>query len=106
MNVNPSLLTIDDNTVAYVSGHNVVMQNIAQRNNFRHIPGIEGCEGITAMAVSSDGVWLAIAEKSKQAICAVYDLSSGKRKKLFGSSDCSSNAFTAVTFANSKEKLT
>jgi len=36
------------------------------------IPGIEGTEGITAIAVSKERKFLAVAEKSERALCTVY----------------------------------
>ena len=39
--VNPSLLAIDENQVAYVSGHNVILYN-TEAKSYRFIQGVEG----------------------------------------------------------------
>jgi cilia- and flagella-associated protein 57 len=42
---------LNDNLVLYPAGHNIVIYNTEEKNQ-RYIPGIEGSEGITAIAVS------------------------------------------------------
>ncbi len=61
--VNPSMLPVDDGNIVYVSGHKVVIQNVDHMSQ-RYIPGVEGCEGITAIGLSANQKFLAVCEKS------------------------------------------
>mmetsp|Transcript_17140 Transcript_17140/g.23107 ORF Transcript_17140/g.23107 Transcript_17140/m.23107 type:complete len:128 (-) Transcript_17140:3654-4037(-) len=40
----------------------------------RFIPGIEGSQGITALALSASRKFLAVCEKSTNAVCTVYNI--------------------------------
>jgi len=62
---------IDDNWILYPVGHNICILSI-DSNTQQLIPGIEGSEGITAIAVSKEKKFFAVAEKSEWAICTVY----------------------------------
>jgi cilia- and flagella-associated protein 57 len=70
-----------------------------------YIRGIDGSQGITAMALHPNKRFLAICEKAKQAICIIYELTSQgpKRRRILTSSDCRSNEFIHCSF-NSNEK--
>jgi len=70
----------------------------------KYISGIEGSEGITAMALSPAKKWLAVCERSDRAICCVYDTGTLKRKKILTSSECQAKEFVSVNFAPSNEK--
>ena len=69
--VKNNILFLDDNTVAYPCGHNVVIYFMAEKVQ-RFIPGIEGSQGITALALSASRKFLAVCEKGQNAICTVY----------------------------------
>jgi hypothetical protein len=64
---------LDDQTVLYPCGHNVIIHNIDDKSQ-RYIPGIEGSEGISALAVSPSKRYLAMCERSERALCRVFDL--------------------------------
>lgn len=55
------------------------------------LPGIEGSEGITALALSPNKKYLAVCEKAERAICGVVDISNLntvlKRKRILTSMD-------------------
>ena len=101
--VNPGMLQLDDGHIIYVSGHNIVIQNVDHMTQ-RYIQGQEGCEGITALAISHNSKYLAVCEKSTQAVCFIYDVIQGKRKKVLTSVDCAADSFTGVNFARSSDK--
>ena len=71
--VNNNVLYIEDNVVAYPCGHNVIVYYINEKMQ-RFIPGIEGSQGITALALSPSRKYLAVCEKSTNAICTVYNI--------------------------------
>ena len=64
---------MDDNIVVYPCGHNVIVYYMAAKMQ-RFIPGIEGSQGITALALSTSRKFLAVCEKGSNAICTVYNI--------------------------------
>ena len=44
--------------------------------------GIEGTSGVSALAVSHNKRYLAVCEKSNQAICVIYELNTLKRRRI------------------------
>ena len=102
---NPSILEInEEGDIAFVSGHNIVIQNAGHRGDQRFIQGVDGCEAITAMALHPNKKFLAVAERATQAICIIYDITTLKRKKICTTGDCVSKSFTSLAFANSDQK--
>jgi len=69
------------------------------------VSGIEGSEGITAMAVSPSLKFMAICEQAERAICSIYDLSNlNRKKKTLCSYDYQSKKFVSVAFSPHNEK--
>jgi hypothetical protein len=66
--------------------------------------GVEGSEGITALAVSQAKKYLAVCEKAERALCIVYDLGTLKRRKILTSTDYNAREFISVAFAATNEK--
>lgn len=66
--------------------------------------GVEGSEGISALAVSQGKKYLAVCEKAERALCIVYDLTTLKRRKVLTSTDYNSREFISVAFAATNEK--
>ena len=95
----------DDQTVIYPCGHNIVIYNTEDKSQ-KYIPGIEGSEGITALAVSPTKRFMAICEKSERAICRVVDLNSPDfgKKKILTSTDYNSKEFVSCAFSAINEK--
>lgn len=78
---------LDDNQrVLYPCGHNVVVYHMDDKTQ-QYIPGIEGSEGITALAVSPSKKYLAMCEQAERAICSVWDLGTMKRRRIITSHD-------------------
>ena len=68
--------------------------------------GVDGTQGITAMAVSHNKKYLAICEKAAQAVCFIYEVSTLKRRRILTSNESVATEFIDVKFAYSDEKLT
>lgn len=66
---------IDDGTILYPCGHNIVIYRITDRSQ-QYIPGIQGSEGITAIALSHNKKVLAVCEKASKAVCSLYNIAS------------------------------
>jgi hypothetical protein len=76
----PSILYVDDTTVLYSVGHNVVLHNI-DTNRQRVFSGLETTKAITALALTPRKNMLAIAERGDRAVVSIYDTTTGRRKK-------------------------
>ena len=66
------------------------------------LSGIEGSEGITALALSPSKKYLAVCEKAERAICGVVDITNLnvlKRKRILTSMDYSCKSFISCAFA-------
>lgn len=119
--VQGNLFYYDDQRVIYPVGHNVVIYNVDEKTQI-YIPGkllsfliqlgIDGSEGITALAVSPLRKHIAICERAERAICVIYDISglaqnppvAPKRKKILSSQDYQAKDFISVCFAPTAEK--
>ena len=64
---------LGDHHVIYPCGHNMVIYCLDDKSQI-FIPGIEGSEGITTLALSPSKRFLAVCEKSEHALCIIYDL--------------------------------
>ena len=69
--VQNSILFIDDTTLVYPCGHNIVFYSTVDKSQ-RFIPGIEGTEGITCINMSMSRRLLAVCETATQAVCSIY----------------------------------
>jgi hypothetical protein len=80
--VRGNLFWLDNSYTCYPCGHNIVFYNTEDNEKTqRFIPGIEGSEGITSMALSHKRGFLAVCEQSTKAICSVYNV--GKMIETF-----------------------
>ena len=82
--VKDNICYLDEQTVLYPAGSNVVIFNTEQKTQ-KFIPGTEKSEGITALAVSPNRKYVAVAERSSEgekAQVTVYDLHTLKRRKV------------------------
>ena len=79
-----------------------------EQKSYRFIQGVEGTQGVTAMAVSANRKFLAVCERSQQAICLIYELNSLKRRRILTSSESPAQEFIDVKFtaSQSEDKLT
>eukprot|EP00240_Pyramimonas_obovata_P000064 CAMPEP_0118921440 /NCGR_PEP_ID=MMETSP1169-20130426/720_1 /TAXON_ID=36882 /ORGANISM="Pyramimonas obovata, Strain CCMP722" /LENGTH=1196 /DNA_ID=CAMNT_0006862159 /DNA_START=210 /DNA_END=3800 /DNA_ORIENTATION=+ len=89
---------IDESTVIYPAGNNVVVYNTEQKKQ-KFIPATIDAEGITCLALSPNHKYLAIAEKSEKAIITIFDLLTLKRRKLLVSPECGSREYVSMAFS-------
>lgn len=71
----------DEQTIVYPAGSNCILYNIDQKAQ-KFIPGSEKSDGMTALAVSPNRRYVAIAEKGEKPIITVYDLHSLRKRKV------------------------
>ena len=102
---------LDEQTVLYPAGHNIVIFNTEQKTQ-KFIAGTEKTEGITAMAVSPNKKYVAVAERAaegEKALVTIFDLHTQKRRKVLQavSADVQSKEFVCLAFSpDSKGLLT
>lgn len=95
----------DDQTLVYPSGANCILYNI-DRKTQKFIPGSEKNEGMTAMAVSPNRRYVAIAEKgAERATITVYDLHSLRKRKILSSTEVQSTEYVSLAFSPDSKYL-
>ena len=118
--VTDNIFLLDDTQVVYPVGHNIVIYNmdVKQQKVFQCY---DGTEGITAMALSHQKKWLAVAEKcDKSPIVTVYRIENEKKedgeaskksdgktlkkKKTILSKEITQKAFISMAFAPKNDK--
>ncbi len=121
--VSGNLFFLDNSTVCYPCGHNIVIYSIDDKSQ-KFIPGTEGSDGITAIALSHNRKQLAVCESSVKAFCSVYNIGKMletfkekksannvydqvtiKKKKILCSQDYTAKSFISVDFCQANEKL-
>uniref|UniRef100_A0A5K3FEL7 WD_REPEATS_REGION domain-containing protein n=1 Tax=Mesocestoides corti TaxID=53468 RepID=A0A5K3FEL7_MESCO len=94
-----SVLFKDEQTVIYPCGSNLILYNL-ERKSQKFIPGLEKSNGMTAMAISPNRRYIALAEKTDDGPCIViYDLASLRRKKVLRGTGINSDEFKSVSFS-------
>eukprot|EP01012_Entosiphon_sulcatum_P014150 TRINITY_DN1923_c0_g1_i1.p1 TRINITY_DN1923_c0_g1~~TRINITY_DN1923_c0_g1_i1.p1 ORF type:complete len:1205 (+),score=349.53 TRINITY_DN1923_c0_g1_i1:90-3704(+) len=95
---------IDDTTVAFPVGRNVVIYN-TQSNTQKFIPGAEKTDAITAMALSPNKKYIAVAESGENPAVAIYDTTTRKRRKVLNVPDLASREFVCLAFSSDGRHL-
>ena len=111
---------VDDNTVIYPCGHNVILYSMNEKIQ-RYIPGIEGSQGITSLTISHSKKLLAVCEQSTNAVCTVYNIQKFmdtvrdkkstttydvpmKKRKILMTTEDSARKFISADFCAQNEK--
>ncbi|XP_033738759.1 cilia- and flagella-associated protein 57-like [Pecten maximus] len=94
----------DEQTIVYPSGANCILYNIDQKSQ-KFIPGTDKSEGMTALAVSPNRRYVAIAEKGEKPTITIYDLHSLRKRKVLSSPDVQSNEFVSLAFSPDSKYL-
>jgi WD40 repeat protein len=79
--VNDNVCFLDEQNVIYPAGANIVLYNTDLKTQ-RFISAGEGAGKFTAMAVSPNRRYIAVAEKADKPCVVVYDLQTLKKKKV------------------------
>lgn len=102
--VTNNICYLDEQTIIYPSGSNCVLFNIDQKTQ-RFIPGTDKCSGMTAMAVSPNRRYVAIAEKGEKATITIYDLHTLRKKKVLSFGELQSTEFVSLAFSPDSKYL-
>ena len=65
----------------------------------KFIPGSVDTEGITALAVSANRKYVAVAERSEKGLITIYDLSTLKRRKVLSIAELGSKEYVSLCFS-------
>lgn len=94
----------DEHTIVYTSGAYCVLYNIDQKSQ-KFIPISDKGNSMTALAVSPNRRYIAIAETGEKAIVTIFDLHSLRRKKLLSSSEVESKEYVSLAFSPDSKYL-
>ena len=95
---------LDEQTIVYPSGSNCVLFNIDQKAQ-RFIPASDKGGGMTAMAVSPNRRYVALAEKGEKPSIAIYDLHSLRKRKLLSHAETQTQEYVALAFSPDSKYL-
>ncbi|CAH8529883.1 unnamed protein product [Dicrocoelium dendriticum] len=100
-----SIVFHDEQTVVYPCGSNLVLFNTEQKSQ-KFIAGLDKSLGMTAMAISPNRRYVALAEKAvDRPVITVYDLSALRKKKTISSNEVHSNEFVSIAFSPDSKYL-
>ena len=103
--VTNNVLYLDEQSIIYPTGANLVLFNIDQKVQ-RFIPCSPGSEGMTALAVSPNKRYAAIAEKkSDRPTITIFDLTTLRRRKVLSVAECSSQEYVSLAFSPDSKYL-
>ncbi|XP_025110126.1 cilia- and flagella-associated protein 57-like [Pomacea canaliculata] len=94
----------DEQTIVYPAGSNCILYNIDQKAQ-KFIPGSEKSDGMTALAVSPNRRYVAIAEKGEKPIITVYDLHSLRKRKVLSSPEVPTGEYISLAFSPDSKYL-
>ncbi|XP_071508423.1 cilia- and flagella-associated protein 57-like [Diadema antillarum] len=103
--VSGNISYVDEQTVVYPCGSNIILYNIDQKTQ-RFIPGSDKSSGFTATCVSPNRRYIAVAEKgAEKAMITIYDLHSLRKRKALSSTDIQSNEVVSMAFSPDSKYL-
>lgn len=95
---------LDEQTVIYPAGSNCILYHLDQKSQ-RFILGSDKSQGMSAIAVSPNRRYIAIAERSDKPIITIYDLHTLKRRKVLNAADYGFTEFVSLAFSPDSKYL-
>lgn len=92
------LFWLDENTLTYPVGRNVAIHNV-QSNAQKFFTMADKTDGITAIALSPNKKYIAIAESGEHPQIQIVDTSTRKRRRVLNVTDLGSDRFVALQFS-------
>lgn len=99
-----NLCFVDESTVVYPAGSTLVTYN-PQTQEQRFIPGSDGAVGYTAMAVSPNRRYVALAEGGEAPCVGIYDLHTQKRRKVLTDPESEGAQIVSLAFSPDSKYL-
>ncbi|KAJ8285212.1 hypothetical protein GJAV_G00023590 [Gymnothorax javanicus] len=97
---------VDEQTVIYPAGNNLVRYNLDERSQ-KFIPGTEKSRGMVALAISPDRRYLAVSERAERPFISVYGLhkDQSKKRKVLTAGDVAVQEFVCMAFSHDSKYL-
>ena len=93
---------VEESTCMYPCGHNIILYNQETREQ-ELIHGMvappTASEGITALAITPNRKYMAVAERSDRGIVNIYDTASRRRRKMLSYAELGSKEIVYVAFS-------
>lgn len=103
--VTSSVCYLDERTVLYPSGANIVLCNVEQKMQ-KFIPLTPGSEGATALAVSPNKRYVAVAEKKgERPIITIFDITTLRKKKVLTYTEGTFQEYVCLGFSPDSKYL-
>lgn len=102
--VKDNLHYTEDGSILYPVGHNVCIQSADGRSQ-KLIPGSADSEGITAITLSVNKKYLAVAERAERAIISIYDMSTLKKRKVLTATESDLREYLSISFSNDAKTI-
>lgn len=96
--VKDNIFFSDDQTVVYPAGANTILYNYDTKQQ-KIFNFAERGEPVTAMALSSNKRYLALAQKAQQPTVVIYDMQTFRKRKVLYPVDAESREFISVAFS-------
>ncbi|XP_076813301.1 cilia- and flagella-associated protein 57-like [Clavelina lepadiformis] len=105
-NISGNINYMDEQTIVFPSGNQVVRFNIDQKQQ-KFIPGSDKCNGMTAIALSPNRRYIAVAEKGEKPSVTVYDLlhDQSKKRKTLSAPELQTHEFVSLAFSPDSKYL-
>lgn len=94
----------DEQTIVYPAGSNCILYNTEQKTQ-KFIQGTDKSDGMTALAVSPNRRYVAIAEKGEKPTITIHDLHSLRKRKVLSSTDVQSGEYVSLAFSPDSKYL-
>ena len=99
------ILVWREHTLIYMCGSNLVLHNTHDKSQ-RYLPCLPNSKGITCMKFSPCQRFLAVSERSEQAIVFIYDLlMPSRRRKVLTNNELKATEFVSMDFIAPADKL-
>lgn len=96
-NVKNNIWYIDENIIVFPCGHNTVIYNTETKD--QQFISLGASDGITALAVTPNKRYVAVAEQSEKAAVNLYDLTTLRRRKMLSFPELGSTQFANLAFS-------
>uniref|UniRef100_H2ZKC6 Cilia- and flagella-associated protein 57 n=1 Tax=Ciona savignyi TaxID=51511 RepID=H2ZKC6_CIOSA len=105
-NISGNIGYLEEQTIVFPSGNQVVRFNIDQKQQ-RFIPGSDKSQGMTAIALSPNRRYVAIAEKGEKPTVTIYDMlhDQSKKRKTLSAPELQTSEFVSLAFSPDSKYL-
>ncbi|XP_039259037.2 cilia- and flagella-associated protein 57-like isoform X2 [Styela clava] len=105
-NINGNINYLDEQTIVFPSGNQVVRFNVDQKQQ-KFIPGSDKSRGMTAIALSPNRRYVAVAERGEKPTVTVFDLlhDQSKKRKMLTCPELQTHEYVSLSFSPDSKYL-